>query len=85
MKYLRLIKTDESLHGQYVIYDFDSFMADWGGFMGLILGYSLLAIYDDLVKIVMVMLNLSLCRGIRKKIATSVTYIVKTLRKLSDV
>ena len=24
---------------QYVIYDFDSFMADWGGYMGLVLGY----------------------------------------------
>ena len=24
---------------QYVIYDFNSFMADWGGYMGLVLGY----------------------------------------------
>ena len=24
---------------QYVIYDFNTFMADWGGYMGLALGY----------------------------------------------
>ena len=24
---------------QYVIYDFNSFMVDWGGYMGLVLGY----------------------------------------------
>ena len=54
------IKTNEPPLGQYVIYDFDSFMADWGGYMGLVLGYSLLAIYDDLVKITLVMLNTSL-------------------------
>ena len=55
-----MIRNIESLLGQYVIYDFDSFMADWGGYMGLVLGYSLLAIYDDLVKITLVMLNTSL-------------------------
>ena len=24
---------------QYVIYDFNSFVADWGGYMGLVLGF----------------------------------------------
>ena len=33
---------------QYVIYDFNSFIADVGGFMGLLLGFSLLSIYDEI-------------------------------------
>ena len=33
---------------QYVVYDFNSFIADVGGFMGLLLGFSLLSIYDEL-------------------------------------
>lgn len=31
---------------QYYVYDFDSFFADVGGFMGLLLGSSVLSIYD---------------------------------------
>ena len=33
---------------QYVVYDFNSFVADVGGFMGLLLGFSMLSIYDEL-------------------------------------
>ena len=33
---------------QYVIYDSNSFIADVGGFMGLLLGFSLLSIYDEI-------------------------------------
>ena len=33
---------------QYVIYDFNSFIADVGGFMGLLLGFSILSIYDEI-------------------------------------
>ena len=33
---------------QYIIYDTDSFFADIGGFMGLLLGTSLMSIYKDL-------------------------------------
>ena len=33
---------------QYVIYDFNSFIGDVGGFLGLLLGYSALSIYDEL-------------------------------------
>ena len=33
---------------QYVIYDFNSFIADVGGFMGLLLGFSILSIYDEM-------------------------------------
>ena len=34
---------------QYVIYDFNSFVADTGGYMGLVLGTSFLSIYDQLI------------------------------------
>ena len=34
---------------QYVIYDFNSFMADWGGYMGLVLGYR--EIHDSMLKV----------------------------------
>ena len=33
---------------QFVVYDFNSFIADVGGFMGLLLGFSFLSIYDEL-------------------------------------
>ena len=33
---------------QYVVYDSISFFADVGGFMGLLLGFSILSIYDEL-------------------------------------
>ena len=36
---------------QYVVYDFNSFIADVGGFMGLLLGFSILSLYDELTKI----------------------------------
>ena len=36
---------------QYVVYDFNSFIADVGGFMGLLLGFSILSIYDELTNI----------------------------------
>ena len=32
---------------QYVVYDFNSFIAEVGGFMGLLLGYSILSLYDE--------------------------------------
>ena len=35
---------------EYVIYDLNSFGADVGGFMGLVLGFSLLSIYDKMVE-----------------------------------
>ena len=31
---------------QYIIYDIDSFIADWGGYMGLILGFREFLDYD---------------------------------------
>ena len=32
---------------QYLIYDFDSFIADVGGYMGLLLGSSFLSLFDE--------------------------------------
>ena len=37
---------------QYVVYDFDSFIADIGGFMGLLLGCSVFSLYNDLAGMV---------------------------------
>ena len=37
---------------QYVVYDFDSFIADVGGFMGLLLGCSVFSLYNDLAGMV---------------------------------
>ena len=34
---------------QYLLYDSDSFIADVGGFMGLLLGFSVLSIYNEIV------------------------------------
>ena len=33
---------------QYVIYDFNNFVGESGGILGLVLGYSILGLYDDL-------------------------------------
>ena len=33
---------------QYVIYDIDSFIADVGGYMGLLLGYSIMSLYNEI-------------------------------------
>ena len=33
---------------QYIIYDTDSFVADVGGYMGLLLGYSIMSLYNEI-------------------------------------
>ena len=38
---------------QYLLYDLDSFIADVGGFMGLLLGFSVLSIYNEVVDLLM--------------------------------
>ena len=37
---------------QYLIYDWDSFIADIGGFLGLLLGCSMFSLYQDMVDMV---------------------------------
>ena len=37
---------------QYVTYDYDSFIADVGGYLGLLLGYSVLSLFQDAAGIV---------------------------------
>ena len=46
---------------QYVIYDISSFIADVGGYMGLLLGYSLSSLYADMESV----LQKFLCRSKR--------------------
>ena len=45
--YFRIIKGSYQEIEQYLLYDFDSFIADIGGFMGLLLGFSVLSIYNE--------------------------------------
>ena len=49
---LQFLIVDKSIEDrkQYVIYDFNSFIADIGGFLGLLLGFSILSIYDEIEK-----------------------------------
>ena len=47
----RIIKPSYKQEDQYVIYDFNSFIGDVGGFLGLLLGYSILSLYGDMVGI----------------------------------
>ena len=44
----RIMDSSYKEEEQYVIYDFTSFIGDVGGFLGLLLGYSALSIYDAL-------------------------------------
>ncbi len=49
MSYAFLYSTSEQgIKEEYIIYDFDSFIADVGGFLGLLLGHSLLSIYQSM-------------------------------------
>ena len=47
---LKLRITDRSYEErkQYIIYDSDSFVADVGGYLGLLLGYSILSLYNEM-------------------------------------
>ena len=36
---------------QYVVYDFNSFIADVGGFIGLLLGFSILSLFKELERV----------------------------------
>ena len=46
---------------QYIIYDTDSFIADVGGYMGLILGFSILSIYHEIEALLKRFIPLTLC------------------------
>ena len=51
---------------QYILYDFDSFIADAGGFMGLLLGFSFLSIYNEIMDILVNKLKLGWIFGKKK-------------------
>lgn len=40
----------DKVHLQYWIYDFDAFIADIGGYLGLLLGQSLFGVHQLLIK-----------------------------------
>ena len=46
---------------QYIIYDSNSMIADIGGYMGLLLGYSLLSIYEITEQMWMKMMSMGKC------------------------
>ena len=46
---------------QYIIYDSNSMIADIGGYMGLLLGYSLLSIYEIAEQMWMKMMSMGKC------------------------
>ena len=41
----RILDSSYKVEEQYILYEMDSFIADVGGYMGLLLGFSLLSIY----------------------------------------
>ena len=47
---------------QYFLYDYNSFIADVGGFLGLLLGYSMLGIYDEFEILLMTFKHKSLLK-----------------------
>ena len=49
--YLELKNQNEEKHEDYYVYDWIAFLSDFGGVVGLLLGYSLLTFYDQ-VKVV---------------------------------
>ena len=49
--YLELKNQNEERHQDYYVYDWIAFLSDFGGVVGLLLGYSLLTFYDQ-VKVV---------------------------------
>ena len=42
------MNTDFVVRHEYLTYDYNSFIADVGGYLGLLLGYSILSIYEFL-------------------------------------
>ena len=56
--YISMHETSYIQEEQYIIYDFNSFIADVGGYMGLLLGSSILSLYDEAERLI----NTFLCR-----------------------
>ena len=63
--HLKFIMSDSTYkeEEQYVIYDMNSFVADVGGYMGLLLGSSLLSLYHEIEAV----LTKTICRPFRGK------------------
>ena len=52
---------------QYLIYDFDSFIADVGGYLGLLLGFSILSLYHQIEGLLKGFIPTAICFGKRNK------------------
>ena len=44
-----LLQNAKWIHFQYIIYDWESMVADVGGFLGLLIGQSIYGIYDGMI------------------------------------
>ena len=60
--YISMHETSYIQEEQYIIYHFNSFIADVGGYMGLLLGSSILSLYDEAERLI----NTFLCRFAKK-------------------
>ena len=61
--YISMHDTSYVNEEQYVIYDFNSFIADVGGYMGLLLGSSILSLFDEVESLIS-----ALCMSAIKKL-----------------
>ena len=50
--YISMHETSYIQEEQYLIYDLNSFIADVGGYMGLLLGSSILSLYDEAERLI---------------------------------
>ena len=55
--YLELENRNRERHEEYLVYDWNKFFADFGGLVGLLLGYSMLTFYDQVKGIILHMLG----------------------------
>ena len=55
--FLELKNKNREMHQEYHVYDWTTFFADFGGHVGLLLGYSLLTFYDQVKSLVLNMLG----------------------------
>ena len=61
--YISMRDTSYVEEEQYVIYDLNSFIADVGGYMGLLLGSSVLSLFDEIESLIAAWLSKSKCQS----------------------
>ena len=60
---MELKNANQETHEEYYVYDFAMFFADFGGHVGLLLGYSLLTFYDQVKGIIIKMITANRVQG----------------------